>query len=107
MATAPSSRRRAKTTANKRVSPRPRPPAVNGPSDALLRTWVAAMGDLVFILDSDGRFLEAHTTRSNFLQFSSDEMIGRRLDELFPADERTYLTLNLIHRALETRQTVS
>src|SRR5574341_516933 len=106
MATAPPSRRRARATANKTVSRRSHSPSANG-LNRDLRAVVAAMGDLVFVLDANGQFLEAVTDKNNFLQYSPAEIVGRRIQELFPADERADLTLNLIRRALEIRQTVN
>lgn len=70
-------------------------------SEERIRTLYEAMSCGVFLQDSDGRIVQANTACCEILGITSEEMLGRRLDELWraygengselPSDERPAL----------------
>ncbi|MFI5142584.1 MAG: PAS domain S-box protein [Thermoanaerobaculales bacterium] len=74
-------------------------------SEAELRALFAAMSDVIIVFDREGRYLKIAPTDPSLLYKPAGELIGRKLDEVFPADQAA-LFLSHITRALETRQTV-
>ena len=54
-------------------------------SEARLRAITAAIPDLVFVVDEDGRYLEVITRQENLLAAPPEQVIGRRLEEVLPA----------------------
>jgi PAS domain S-box-containing protein len=74
-------------------------------SEAELRALFAAMRDAIFIFDAEGRCLKVAPTRAASSSPIIAELRGRRLADVFPAEQAAYF-LAQIHRALETWQTV-
>ena len=76
-------------------------------SEARLRAITAALPDLLFLIDEDGRFLEVITSRHELLHTPAASVIGRRFDEVLPEAEGA-AGLAAITRALDTgeRQTL-
>jgi PAS domain S-box-containing protein len=75
-------------------------------SEAELRALFAAMTDVIFVLDSEGRYLKVAPTNPKLLYKPSDELMGKKLHEVFPLAEAD-LFLSQVHRALETQQPVN
>ncbi|HEV2861049.1 MAG TPA: PAS domain S-box protein, partial [Pyrinomonadaceae bacterium] len=73
-------------------------------SEARLRALFAAMTDVVFVLGADGRYLEIAPTDPRLLYRPPDEVLGRTLHEVLPAEQADFF-LSHVRRALETRQT--
>src|SRR5438874_1659113 len=74
-------------------------------SEAQLQAVLAAMTDLVLVLDDRGRYLRMAPTNSKLLYRPSSELIGRTVHEIFPRPQAdTFLAC--IKRALETGQPV-
>jgi formate hydrogenlyase transcriptional activator len=73
-------------------------------SENRLSAVVAALPDLVFIIDEDGRYVEVLTARDQLLYKSVDELRGRRFHDLFlPAVADAFL--RAVHQTIETRST--
>jgi PAS domain S-box-containing protein len=68
-------------------------------SEAEMRALFAAMTDVIFVLDSSGRYLKIAPTDPSFLYEASAQLIGKTLDEVFPKAECD-LFLKHIRRAL-------
>lgn len=56
--------------------------SANARSEAILR----AIPDLLFEMDRDGRCLDCHTQRTELLGTSRQQLIGRSVQDIFPAD---------------------
>ncbi len=56
-------------------------------SEAELRSLFSAMGDVVLLLDADGRYLKIAPTNPALLYRPSDELIGKTIREVFPPDQ--------------------
>jgi diguanylate cyclase (GGDEF)-like protein/PAS domain S-box-containing protein len=54
-------------------------------SEARLRAITAAIPDLVFVVDEDGRYLEVITRQEDLLAAPPAQVIGRRFEEVLPA----------------------
>jgi len=70
-------------------------------SEAELRALVGALSDVVLVLDRDGRYLKVASTAPDFLYRRREELIGRRLHDVFPGEQADAF-LAVIRRALET-----
>jgi two-component system cell cycle sensor histidine kinase/response regulator CckA len=68
-------------------------------SEAEMRALFAAMTDVIFVLDAEGRYLRIAPTDPTFLYEASAQMIGKTLHEVFPKAEAD-LFLKHICRAL-------
>ncbi|HBA88346.1 MAG TPA: hypothetical protein DCZ75_10270 [Geobacter sp.] len=75
-------------------------------SEIKLRSIFASLTDVIIILDAEGRCLEIAPTSTNKLYRPPDELLGRRLHEIFP-EENAELFLATIHKALSAGKTVS
>ncbi len=75
-------------------------------SEAELRALLAAMQDVVLVLDSDGRYVDIASGDPSLLYQSASERIGKTVHEVLPK-EQADLFLDCIRRALKTRRTVS
>ncbi|MDP9457396.1 MAG: PAS domain S-box protein [Actinomycetota bacterium] len=75
-------------------------------SEAELRALLAAMTDVIMVLDSEGRYLEIAPTNPSLLYRPPEEIIGRTLHEIFPR-EQANLFVGGIRKALKTRRTVA
>jgi PAS domain S-box-containing protein len=62
-------------------------------SEAELRALFAAMTDVILVLDTEGRYVKIAPTDPAYLYKPSADLIGKRLDEVFPqAQARFFLT---------------
>jgi diguanylate cyclase (GGDEF)-like protein/PAS domain S-box-containing protein len=71
-----------------------------GRQAAELEAFAGAVPDMSFLIDREGRYLRANASRPDLLQASVDDMVGRRVDELFPP-QQAGLFMRLIERALQ------
>ncbi len=71
-----------------------------------LRALFAAMNDVIFVLDEEGRYLEIAPTNPSLLYRPSEELLGKTLHEVMP-EERASMFLDYIRQALRTRQPVN
>jgi rsbT co-antagonist protein RsbR len=75
-------------------------------SEAKLRSFLAEMDDIVFMTDSEGRYLEiAPTKRKNFY-LPPSELIGKKVHEVLPSAVADEFVSN-IRIAMDTREPVS
>ncbi len=74
-------------------------------SEAELRALLAAMTDVILVLDAEGRYLSIVPTNPSLLYRPSDELVGKTLHEVMP-EEQADMFLEHIRRALETRHPV-
>ena len=75
-------------------------------SEAELRALFAAMSDLIFVIDKEGRHLKVVQTTPENLYRPSESVIDRTLHEIFP-EPTANLFLDKINLALTTRSAVS
>ena len=75
-------------------------------SEAELRTLINAMTDVIFVGNSEGRFLKIVDTSPSLLYKPSKELLGRTLHEVFPKDQADYF-LNHLRQALTTQKSVN
>ena len=68
-----------------------------------LRAFTRALPDPAFVLDEDGHYIEVIATESDQPYASSDELRGRRIDQLFANGEAEEF-LSTIRRTIETRE---
>jgi PAS domain S-box-containing protein len=74
-------------------------------SEAELRALFASMEDVILVLDRDGRYLRIAPTSPSLLYRPREELLGRRLHDVFPAEQADFF-LGQIQRCLERRQTL-
>jgi len=55
-------------------------------SEAELRALFKAMSDVVLVLDGEGRYLKAPTSNKNLLYKSAEQLIGRTIHQVLPAE---------------------
>lgn len=74
---------------------------------AEMGTLLAAMTDVIFVLDREGKYLEVMTDPEDGLGFDrpDDELVGTTLHELFPK-EQADIFVEHIRQALEKNETV-
>ena len=75
-------------------------------SEAELRALFLAMNDVVIVYDREGHYLRVAPTNASLLYKPADEMIGKTLHEVLPAQQANLL-LEHIHKSLDTKETVS
>ncbi|MGC2236431.1 MAG: PAS domain S-box protein [Pyrinomonadaceae bacterium] len=75
-------------------------------SEAELRALFAAMNDLIFVIDKEGRHLKVALTAPEKLYRSSDAIIDKTLHEIFP-EPTANLFHDYINQALATHSPVS
>jgi PAS domain S-box-containing protein len=75
-------------------------------SEAELRALVEAMTDLIFVFDSEGRYLKVAPTNPSLLYRPSEEILGRTLHEVLPREQADGF-LSAVGRALETQESVN
>ncbi|MCM3876120.1 MAG: EAL domain-containing protein [Thermoanaerobaculia bacterium] len=73
-------------------------------SELKLRAIVAALPDLILVLDREGRYLEIHTNRAEILVQPREALLGRTIPEFLPATVAT-LWLERIAACLQTATT--
>ena len=74
-------------------------------SEAELRALFGAMTDVIFVLDSDGRYLKVAPTGEQLLAGTPDQVVGRTIYDLLPHDEAARYH-DFIQLALDTRQPI-
>ncbi|HEX8922741.1 MAG TPA: PAS domain-containing protein, partial [Pyrinomonadaceae bacterium] len=74
-------------------------------SEAEMRALFAAMTDLIFVVDAEGRYLKIAPTSPTLLYPVPEEFIGRTLHDVFPQTRADFL-LSHVRRALAMRQTI-
>ncbi|WP_428610690.1 sensor histidine kinase, partial [Sedimenticola sp.] len=75
-------------------------------SEGELRTLIEAMTDVIFVGNSEGRYLKIVDTSPSLLYKPPDELVGKTLHEIFPKDQADFF-LNYISQALNTRKSVN
>jgi PAS domain S-box-containing protein len=75
-------------------------------SEAEMRALFAAMTDVVFVCNSEGRFLKIVATNPSLLYKPPHELLGKTLHDIFPK-ERADFFLNRLKRALRSQQPVN
>lgn len=73
-------------------------------SEAELRALFAAMHDVVMVIDRDGVYRRIAPTRPELLYKPAEELLGKRLHEIFPREHADRF-LEAIQHTLATRQT--
>ncbi|MBI3766427.1 MAG: PAS domain S-box protein, partial [Ignavibacteriales bacterium] len=74
--------------------------------EAALRALFTSMNVLILVLDASGRYLKIASTNPSLLYRPSDELMGKRLHDVFPHEQADFF-LSHIQRTLETRETVN
>ncbi len=96
----------AKAQLQREVTQRQRVEAVLRDSEAELYALFAAMSELIFVIDAEGRYLKIAPTNPALLYKPAEEVIGKTLHEIFePAQADSFL--GYIRDSLETQQTVN
>jgi PAS domain S-box-containing protein len=72
-------------------------------SETELRALFEAMTDVILVLDAEGRYLKIAPTDPAYLYKPTDDLIGKKLDEVFPNEETDFF-LDHIRRALDEGQ---
>jgi rsbT co-antagonist protein RsbR len=75
-------------------------------SEAELRALFAAMTDMIFVIDSEGRYLKIGPTSSALLDNDAASLIGKTFHDLLPAAQADTF-LDCVRRALATRHTTN
>lgn len=75
-------------------------------SEAEMRALFAAMNDVIFVIDTEGRYLKIAPTNPSLLYKPPTEVIGKTLGEIMPPEIADFL-LNQIRLTAETKQTNS
>lgn len=70
-------------------------------NEARMRAMLDAMPDLLFRIDVDGRYLSVHTHDPDMLFIEADQLLGRTVSEVLPADLAAAIMTKL-EAALET-----
>lgn len=65
-----------------------------------------AMTDVVLIMDSEGRYLEIADTAPNLLYRPSEDLLGKRMHEVMPAEAADFFLVH-IREALQQQRVVS
>jgi PAS domain S-box-containing protein len=74
-------------------------------AEAELRGLFAAMTELIFVIDAEGRYLKIVSTNPDLLYKPTEELLGKTLDEVFPL-ERVDTFLGYVRETLETQHPV-
>ena len=75
-------------------------------SEAELRTLINTMTDLIFVGNSEGRYLKIVDTNTSLLYRPSKDLLGRTLHEVFPKEQADFF-LDHIRHALNSRKPVN
>jgi PAS domain S-box-containing protein len=75
-------------------------------ANAEMQALFAAMPDLIFVFDRDGRHLKVPSANYQLLYDPEQDRVGKTLHDVFPQDVADQF-LGYIHQALETQETVS
>jgi PAS domain S-box-containing protein len=74
-------------------------------SEGELRALFAAMNDVIFVLDSEGRYLRIAPTNPSLMYKPPEDLVGKTLHEIFP-QEQANAFYECVRQALETGQPV-
>jgi two-component system, cell cycle sensor histidine kinase and response regulator CckA len=74
-------------------------------SGAVLRALAGAISDVVVVLDRDGRYLDVVSRRAELLVRPADELLGRRVHDVFPRGNADAF-VQWINQALDGNRTV-
>ncbi|HUQ80564.1 MAG TPA: ATP-binding protein [Gemmatimonadaceae bacterium] len=74
-------------------------------SGAVLRVLAGAISDVVVVLDRDGRYLDVVSRRAELLVRPADELLGRRIHDVFPRANADAF-VRWINQALDGNRTV-
>ena len=74
-------------------------------SENELRSLFAAMTDVVFVFDADGRYLEIAPTNPVNLYHPAEDLLGKTVHEVLPKEQAGYM-MSKIQAALQKNQTV-
>jgi len=75
-------------------------------SETELRTLISAMTDVIFVGNSEGRYLKIIETNPSLLYKPSQDLLGKTLHEVFPKDQADFF-LNHLREALATQKSVN
>ena len=75
-------------------------------SEGEIRRLLAAMTDIVLVLDADGRYVKIGPTNPLNLYRPSEELLGKKIHEVLPKEEADKM-LHQIQRALEGHQPIN
>jgi rsbT co-antagonist protein RsbR len=75
-------------------------------SEAELRSYLAAMNDVILVTDWDGRYLKIAPTSPELLYKPGDELLGKTVHEVLPKDVADEVVSN-VRCAIETQQAMS
>ena len=75
-------------------------------SELELRALFSAMEDVIFVVDSDTRYLRIAPTNPAGLYRPPEDLLGKRMDEILPEDTSAFFR-DAIKRALEGDETVN
>jgi PAS domain S-box-containing protein len=73
-------------------------------SEARLRALFAAMTDVIFVLDFEGRYLEIAPTQPDLLYRPAEELLGRTVHEIFPPEQADFFH-DAVRRVLTSGET--
>jgi PAS domain S-box-containing protein len=73
-------------------------------SEAELRALFASMNDVVLVIDRDGVYQEIAPTNPNLLYKPPEELLGKSLRDVFPA-ERAESFINTVRQVVKTQRT--
>src|SRR6185312_9213512 len=76
-----------------------------GAAEAELQTLFAAMQDVVFVVDRDGRYTRVPYTNANALYRPAPELVGRHVRDVLPADAAATIS-NVSAQVVDTQRTV-
>jgi PAS domain S-box-containing protein len=75
-------------------------------SETELRTLINAMTDVMFVSNSEGRYLKIPETNPSLLYKPPNELLGKTLHEVFPKDQADFF-LSHIRQALNTQKSIN
>src|SRR5688572_28074709 len=70
-------------------------------SEARHRALLAAMPDLMFRIQRDGRYLDYHAVSTSELALPPEQFLGRRILDVMPS-EMAQISMAYLHRTLES-----
>jgi len=75
-------------------------------SETELRTLINAMTDVMFVCNSEGRYLKIPETNPSLLYKPPNELLGKTLHDVFPKDQADFF-LSKIRQALNTQKSIN
>ncbi len=75
-------------------------------SESRLRALFSAMTDVIIVVDSGGRYLDFAPSGMNLLYRSANELAGKTMHEVFPAEKADFF-LRHVRESLEKQRTVT